>query len=454
MEDIFFKRNAYKKLLLWKKNPNHKPLIVRGLRQTGKTTLVRHFAKENYNSVFFLDFRKDKSIHSIFNGDFDVDKMAFAITVKYPGIKLIPHETVFIFDEIQDCPNARSSLKYFSLDGRYDVISTGSMLGIKNYRITNQESRGISVGFEDYLDLKPLSFEEFVLNVKMDKSLDEMFGEYVKNDAKIPEYVHDEFIQLYRKYACIGGMPEVVKTYISTNDYSEVRRIQKRIISNYEADFGTHLNDKGEVIVDETAKERILATFHSIPRQLAKENQKFQYSVISKKAKVREYETSIEWLEDYGLISRCINLSKIDEPLEYFSDGESFKIFMNDPGLYLALVNDNNMINAILYDTLGISKGGLYENLISCSFNNAGLSQFYYHKPSGLEIDFVSMIKDKLSLIEVKAKGGKTKSADTILNSSDVKGIQLIKFSAGNIGNNGNKFNYPYYLSDLILSGE
>lgn len=451
MSDTYFKRNAYNDLIKWKNNPHHKPLLVRGLRQTGKTTLVTEFAKNNYKSVFFLDFRKDKSIHQIFDGDFNIDDITFNITIKYPNIRLIPHDTVFIFDEIQDCPNARSSLKYFSLDGRYDVIATGSMLGIKNYRISKEESRGIPVGFEDYLELKPLNYEEFVMATGINKTLDEIFSQYIDNNKQIPDFIHNQFLDLYRKYACVGGMPEVVNSYLSTKDFSVVKDIQKRIINNYEADFGTHLNDRHEIIVDSTAKERIFATFHSIPRQLAKENQKFQYSVITKKAKSREYETSIEWLEDYGLISLCKNLTTLERPLESYVDDSIFKVFINDPGLYLCLLNDPNITQELINNSLGMSKGAIYENLISCSFNSLGINQYYFHKNTGLEIDFISILNNQSTLIEVKATSGKTKSADFVLSSNKYNVNQMIKFSAANIGVHGNKKNYPYYLADLIL---
>ena len=157
-----FKRKIYDEILKWKNTPKHKPLIIKGLRQIGKTTIVKEFGKNNYDSVIFLDFRKDISLHAIFDGDFDINQITFAITLRKKDAKLIPNKTLFIFDEIQDCPNARASLKYFAEDGRYDVIATCSLLGIKNFRITKKPSRGIPVGFEDFLEMKPMDFEEFL----------------------------------------------------------------------------------------------------------------------------------------------------------------------------------------------------------------------------------------------------------------------------------------------------
>jgi len=271
-----FKRKIYEDMLEWKKTKGHKPLIIKGLRQIGKTTIAEEFGKNNYKSVILLDFRKDISLHSIFDGDFDIDQITFAITLKKKDAKLLPNDTLFIFDEIQDCPNARASLKYFALDGRYDVIATGSLLGIKNYRTTVKPSRGIPVGFEDYLEMKPMDYEEFLWANGVDSNFLDRIKENVIQLTPIQTFIHNEMLMYFNKYLIVGGMPEVVAKYIESNDFNQVRKIQKRILSDYEADFGTHLNDNNEVVVDNNAKTKILETFYSIPRQLAKENQKMQ----------------------------------------------------------------------------------------------------------------------------------------------------------------------------------
>ena len=187
-----FKRKIYNQILNWKNNPFHKPLIIKGLRQIGKTTIVTKFAKENYESMVILDFRKDFSLHKIFDGDFDIDEIIFSLSLKYKNAKFIPHKTVLIFDELQDCPNARSSLKYFALDGRYDVICTGSLLGIKNYRITKEQSRGIPVGFEEFIEMKPMDFEEFLYANSIDQEIIDNLYDSIKENKKINDFIHEK----------------------------------------------------------------------------------------------------------------------------------------------------------------------------------------------------------------------------------------------------------------------
>ncbi len=446
-----FKRKAYDEMLEWKNNRNHKPLIIRGLRQIGKTTIAEEFGKNNYKSVILLDFRKDVSLHAIFDGDFDVEQITFAITLKKKDAVLIPHDTLFIFDEIQDCPNARSSLKYFAKDGRFDVIATGSLLGIKNFRTTKKPSRGIPVGSEEYLEMKPMDFEEFLWANNINESVIDSLKTSLNELKPIQPFIHNEMLSYYNKYLCIGGMPEVVAKYIETNDFNKVRKVQLRILADYEADFGTHLNDDNEIVVDEYAKAKILDTFHSIPKQLAKENQKFQYSVISKNAKSREYKTAIEWLEDYGLVSLCYNLSTLELPLDAFAIKDVFKIYVNDTGLYLAMLDDDISQN-IIDGKMGNGKGAIYENVIADALNKLGMKLYYFRKDTGLEVDFIQKYKSKVSLIEVKAKSGKTKSSAYILNEYEKYHVdQLIKLSSNNIGHTDNIYTIPYYLVSFLF---
>ena len=446
-----FKRKIYEDMLEWKKTKGHKPLIIKGLRQIGKTTIAEEFGKNNYKSVILLDFRKDISLHSIFDGDFDIDQITFAITLKKKDAKLLPNDTLFIFDEIQDCPNARASLKYFALDGRYDVIATGSLLGIKNYRTTVKPSRGIPVGFEDYLEMKPMDYEEFLWANGVDSNFLDRIKENVIQLTPIQTFIHNEMLMYFNKYLIVGGMPEVVAKYIESNDFNQVRKIQKRILSDYEADFGTHLNDNNEVVVDNNAKTKILETFYSIPRQLAKENQKFQYSSISKNAKGREYKTAIEWLEDYGLISLCHNLSALELPFDHFAIEDVFKIYVNDTGLYLAMLDDD-IPDDIINGKMGNGKGAIYENVVADALNKANKKLYYFHKNSGLEIDFIQKYNQDICLVEVKSKTGQTKSATTILDNYDKYHIkQLIKLSRNNIGYKEKIYTFPYYLTSFIL---
>lgn len=446
-----FKRKIYNQLLNWKNQQSHKPLIIKGLRQIGKTTIVTKFAHENYESVIILDFRKDFSLHKIFDGDFDIDEIIFSLSLKYKTAKFIPYKTVLIFDELQDCPNARSSLKYFALDGRYDIICTGSLLGIKNYRITHKQSRGIPVGFEEIIEMKPMDFEEFLWANSINQEIIDNLYKSIRESSKINDFIHEKMLDLFNKYICVGGMPEVVDIYIKTNNFNEVRKVQKRILMSFESDFGTHLDDNYDIVANDNARTKILATFNSIPNQLAKDNQKFQYSVISKNAKGREYKSSIEWLENYGLISRCYNLTLPEIPFEFFKVEETFKIYLNDSGLYLAMLEDN-IPDLIINSKLKIAKGAIYENVVAETFSKLGRKLFYYRKNSGLEIDFITEYNSKPVLVEVKARNGQAKSAKEILENKEKYNINtLIKLTANNISRSQNILNYPYYLTSFLF---
>ena len=446
-----FKRKIYNQLLNWKNQQSHKPLIIKGLRQIGKTTIVTKFANENYESVIILDFRKDLSLHKIFDGDFDIDEIIFSLSLKYKTAKFIPYKTVLIFDELQDCPNARSSLKYFALDGRYDIICTGSLLGIKNYRITHKQSRGIPVGFEEIIEMKPMDFEEFLWANSINQEIIDNLYKSIRENAKINDFIHEKMLDLFNKYICVGGMPEVVDTYIKTNNFNEVRKVQKRILMSFESDFGTHLDDNYDIVTDDNARAKILATFNSIPNQLAKDNQKFQYSVISKNAKGREYKSSIEWLENYGLISRCYNLTLPEIPFEFFEVEETFKIYLNDSGLYLAMLEDN-IPDLIINSKLKIAKGAIYENVVAETFSKLGRKLFYYRKSSGLEVDFITEYNSKAVLVEVKTRNGHAKAAKEILENKEKYNINtLIKLTANNVSRSQNVLNYPYYLTSFLF---
>ena len=444
-------------LINWKNDPKKVPLVIKGLRQIGKTYAVKEFAKSNYENAFILDFRKQASIHSIFEGDFDINNIILSISALpkenriIKDSKMIPYKTVLVFDELQDCPNARSSLKYFKEDGRYDVICTGSLLGIEGYRVSKKPSRGIAVGSEEQIEMFPMDFEEFLWALNIDKNIIDNLKLCIDEKKEFPTFLHEKFLDLIRKYICVGGMPEVVSKFIETNDLVEVRKIQNRLITDYKSDFGTHLNDNNEIVTDELERTKIMDVFDSIPKQLAKENKKFQYSVIDKKAKSRTHGSAIKWLKNYGLIDICYNLSTIEEPFDFFSIKSEFKLYVSDIGLLVAML-DKDVPFKILSNDLGIGKGMIYENLIAEALHKLGKPLYYFSKDSGLEIDFVSNIYSKTYLVEAKAKSGNTKSAKTVLNNSNYKVNNLLKLTSQNIGVVDNKFTAPYYSAFYILN--
>ena len=270
-------RTIMKDLVSWKNRPHH-PMIIGGMRQTGKTFIVKAFGQENYENVIYIDLRSNKTIHSAFAGDFDINRLITSISALIPGSSFVPGSTLLIFDEIQDCPNARSSLKYWDLDGRFDVICTGSFLGVKGFR--RPYERGIPVGYEEYLAMYPLSFGEFLSNCGISEDVVSYVKGCFDRSEPVESSVHGSIRTLYLEYLIVGGMPEAVNIFLETRDVNAVRRIQNGIIRSISDDFGRYVDENGESRVNEVLKLRAEACLNSLPAQLSKEYKKFQYSLV------------------------------------------------------------------------------------------------------------------------------------------------------------------------------
>ena len=387
------------------------------------------------------------SIKKVFDKDLIVDDMIRDLSAALPRNKFIPNKTVIIFDEIQECVNARSAIKPFMIDGRYDIIATGSLIGLRGYNKKN--SKGVPTGFEYSIQMYPMDFEEYLWA----KGIDESLIDYVRqcyNDKKmVSDIVNHSFMQYYKEYLCVGGMPDAINTFLLTKDINQVYETQIGILQNYKDDFGKHLNEQEEEEINDVELTRIMDVYNSIPAQLAKENKKFQYSKINKKAKGREYRFAITWLEEFGLAKLCYNLNTLELPLEGNKNEECFKLYVTDTGLFSAMLGYETY-NEILNGDLGIYKGAIYENLIADSFIKNGKNLYYYSKDSGLEIDFISKIGGKLEAIEVKATNGKTKSLNEILSNEKYQVNDAIKLIDGNIGESNNVFSIPLYMSFLL----
>lgn len=443
----------------WRTTPGHKPLLIKGLRQIGKTSSVVEFAKTHYQNAFLLDFRQQRNLAAYFEGDFDVDSLSFLISSLgnsariVPGSKLVPGKTLFIFDEIQDCPNARSSLKYFALDGKYDVIGTGSLLGIAGYHVGKPYPRGIGVGYESQIQMHPMDFEEFLWAMGYEQSPLEFAYECFKKSEPIPLPVHNRLLELTRLYICVGGMPSVVTTYLETRDLAQVEAKQKQLTDGFQSDFGVHLSDDKGSFYDETEKSRVLATFQSIPRQLGKDNKKFQYSKINHNARAYRYKGAIDWLENYGLIKVAHNVSSLEYPLRFFEIEDEFKVYLSDIGLLTSLFP--GAAPEVLAGGLSIAKGAIYENLVADQISKADGELHYFDKNGTLEVDFLKEFGSSPYLIEVKARDGNAKSAKTILADPRYHVDGLIKLSAQNVSrqvkNGKTIITAPYYLASYIL---
>lgn len=442
------KRKIYDNLLKWKKSIDKKPLVIKGLRQVGKTYIVKKFAEENYENVVYLDFRENKDLRIIFDNSFIINDLISQITANIKDANIVPYKTLLIFDEVQDCPNARSSLKYFFEDGRYDVICIGSLLGIKGY---NQKGDSyIPVGYEEVMCMKPMDFEEFMWANGIPLSVIDELKNCFKMRKEVLPATHAKLTKLFRKYICVGGMPEVVNAFIETGDMNKVLKLQRLILASYRDDFGRHLKDDNSLYVDEKELANILNVFNSIPSQLSKINKKFQFSKINKKGKNEDFKRALEWLEDAGIISRCYNLSITELPLEGNKCDDVFKVYMQDSGLLVSMLEEGTQAD-ILNGNLLIYKGAIYENIIADTFSKMDRRLYYFHKDSGLEIDFVTRYDGKCTLIEVKATNSKSKALSTILENYDHYHVNsAIKIYSGNIAQIDNVLYIPHYLAFLI----
>ncbi len=424
----------------WKREPNHKPLIIKGCRQCGKTWSAYNFAKKNYSNVVYLNFFQNPDYKSIFEGSLEIDNLVMMMSALIGGsIEFKPHDTVIIFDEIQECPDARTSLKFFKLDGRFDVIGTGSLLGVKGY---GTRPASIPVGYETVVDMYPLDFEEFLWANGISEAVIELLKKCLNEEKPVPEALHKRLCELVLQYTVVGGMPDAVQTFIDTKQINKVHQIQKDIVLSYEDDMVKYASNAD--------KPRIKECFQSIPRQLAKENRKFQYSVIRKGSKAVDYAGSLQCIEDAGIISRCYNLNITELPLEGNAIYDQFKVYMNDIGLFTGNLEEGTQLD-ILKGNLYAYKGAVFENLIAEMFTKMGRRLYYFHKDSGLEIDFFIRYKGQIALVEVKATTGNTKSAKTILNHPEKYHVeQVLKIGNYNVGRNGAVLTIPHYMAFLL----
>ena len=434
------RRKIQETLLRWRHSPNHLPLIVKGCRQCGKTFSVLEFARQNYEHVVYLDFFRNAEYASIFAGSLEVDQLTLMMSALLgPEAVFEPGKTIIVLDEIQECPEARTALKFFKLDGRYDVICTGSLLGVRGY---GKAPRSIPVGYETVIDMYPLDFEEFLWANGITTPMIELLSQCLNEEKPVPEALHSRMRELLLQYAVVGGMPAAVQLFVDTKQAASVLRLQRDIVRSYEDDMIKYAekNDKG----------RIAECFQSIPRQLSRENKKFQYATVKKGATAKQYAGSLQWIEDAGIISRCYNLNLPELPLDGNAIENMFKVYMKDTGLFISMLEDGTQFDVLQGKLYGY-KGAIFENLIADIFAKMGRHLYYYHKDSGLEIDFVIRWRGECTLVEVKATTGNVKSAKTILRHPEKYHVnQCIKLGDYNVGRQGQFLTLPLYMAFLL----
>lgn len=434
------KRKIEQSLMNWKNAANRKPLIIKGCRQCGKTFSVLDFARKNYKNVVYLNFFENPDYASVFSGSLEIDNIVMMLSALL-GSKAVfeAGETVLVLDEIQDCPEARTALKFFRTDGRYDVIGTGSLLGVKGY---GKEPKSIPVGSETVMDMYPLDFEEFLWANGLEAPIIEMLKKSLDAEKPVPEALHNRMRQLLLQYVVVGGMPEAVQTFVDTKRMDEVLRIQRDIVHSYEDDMVKYAEKKD--------KSRIKECFQSIPKQLSKENKKFQYSVVKKGSTASRYAGSLQWIEDAGIIARCYNLSITELPLDGNAEKDIFKVYMRDCGLFVSMLEDGTQYD-ILQGSLYGYKGAIFENLVADIFAKMGRKLYYFHKDSGMEVDFVIRYKGECTLVEVKASTGNAKSTKTILHHPEKYHVNhAIKLGDYHVGRSEQILTLPLYMAFLL----
>ena len=431
------RRKIYDKLLAWKNNKGKKDaILLRGVRQCGKTYIVREFGKREYKNFIEINFIERPDMQAVFSGNLDVDNMVQQIKLSMPGCQFIPGETLLFLDEIQDAPNARTSLKFWTQDGRFDCIASGSLLGI-DYK--NEVS--IPVGYEQQLIMRTLDFEEFLWALGVEVNLKDMLAPYVDGVKRVPEAMHNSLNKYLQEYMVVGGLPEVVDTYIATKDFYKVHLLQEKILRDYQDDIAKYALNQDKI--------KARQCFLSIPRQLSKENHKFQYSVVEKKATARKFTSSLDWLHNAGLIDFAYNVNSPWFPLKAYVKEDQFRVYLCDIGLLVAMYGYQLKI-ALLSDALeGPAKGGIYESLVADILAKRGEELYYYKKEdSTLEIEFILERDCKLVPVEVKARKGSTRSLNELLKMDNIE--RGYKLTAQNTGVVEKKITLPLYMATII----
>ena len=445
-----FERKIYNDIISWYESLKIKKraLIIKGLRQIGKTTIVKKFCEEYYENIVYIDFMHNTSVKSLFDKDLNVNDLIISLSASNLGAKFIPYKTIIIFDELQECANARSAIKPFMEDGRFDLICTGSLLGLRGYN--KKVSKGVSTGFEKVITMKPMDFEEYLWAIGLENNVIDYVKKSFVDKTPVISNVNEKLMKYFKEYLCVGGLPDVVNVFNLTHDLTQVREIQKSILESYKDDFGKHLNKDEIQEINQTELTKIMQIYKSIPNQLAKENKKFQYKLVASNAKARSHSNAITWLEEFGLICKCHNLNNLELPLDGNKDEDTFKIYVTDTGLFVAMLEEGTFDNIINGD-LKVYKGAIFENIIADAFNKMHKDLYYYHKQSGLEIDFVTRYNNELTLIEVKSNNGNAKSLKEILNNKDKYDISSnFKLADTNIGAKNGINTIPLYMAFLI----
>lgn len=430
------KRKIYQTLLNWKNTKKNECLLVKGARQVGKSFIIREFGKNNYESVIEINFYQHPEYASIFDGELTPSEIYKRISLQLHNVKFIDGKTLLFLDEIQHCPNARTAIKFLATDDKCDVISSGSLLGLHYKEIVS-----IPVGYEKQIDMYSLDFEEFLWAYGYnEESINALKGYFVSKE-KIPDNIYNKFSQIIREYLAVGGMPDVVNTFFETNSFQAVYQKQLDILREYEEDIKKYAKTPD--------RQKIRDCYYSIPRQLAKEYTKFQYTTVDSHGSARKYENALDWLKDAGMVELVKNVSTPQLPLIAYEKPAEFKLYATDIGLTTALCGFETQA-ALVKDVLtGPAKGGIYENLIFDMLIKRGYKVHYIKKDNNTqEIEFLIEQNCAVIPIEVKSKKGETHSLNEYLKEWNPP--YAYKLTGTNIGQAGNKITMPHFMAMFI----
>lgn len=423
----------------WKENKDKMPLIIKGARQVGKTASILQFANDNYKHVVAINFVLQQKYKAIFEDGYEVDSIIQNLTLIDPSLVFEPGSTLIFFDEMQDCPACATSLKAFKIDGRYDVICSGSLMGI-NYR----EIESNSVGYKEDYTMHSMDFEEFLWAKGYTDDFVEDLFRHMHEVKPLSKLQMDVLFELFRDYATIGGMPEVVNTYIRNKNFSGTYAIQQQLLKDYEEDITKY--------VEGLDKAKVKAVYNHISTFLAKENKRFQITKIAKNARNRDYIGCVEWLADAGVINICYCLNQPELPLKGNYDPKLYKIYYKDTGLLIASLDEEAQDDLRANKNLGTYKGAIYENIVGDMLVKQGYDLYYYSndKPS-IEMDFFLRDANSLIPVEVKANDNATPSLNNLLKEYKYPDVKYgIKLCYKNIGFNGKFYTFPYFLTFLL----
>lgn len=429
--DIFLKE--------WKNNPDKMPLIIKGARQIGKTESIRNFARENYKNTVEINFALETKYRTITENGFDVESVIKNISRIDPSKKFIPHETLIFFDELQDFPQIAAALKFFNQDKRFDVVCSGSMLGLNYQKIESN-----SVGNKTDYEMQSIDFEEFLWAKGYDSNIADELLENLFNLTPFSTAEMSVFQGMFLDYCILGGMPAIVKSYIENRTFEGTLNLQKALIADYKEDFRKYVEG-----LDQT---RLLNVFNHIPVQLARENKKFQISKVASGARFKDYFGCVEWLADAGIINvcRCLNFPEL--PLKGNYDDMKYKLYFKDTGLLVACLDDEAQDDLRANKNLGVYKGALYENFVGEALSKSGYELYYFKKDnSTLEEDFFVRTKKSLVPVKVKSQNGRSRSLSELIKNPRYQDITHgIKLCNANIGFENSIFTFPYFCAFLL----